>query len=715
MIKIKKYIDNNNIFDDIILENTKESILDKSTIYANGNLLYGSIKENRKYSYMVTKIYKYNLEEIDKDIYSVSDYIYKLSLRRYSNEANLEYRKKIEYTQETTYKKDKNYERQMNISNITTANITKEEYNTIKELVNILNIRRAEDYIEWRNVGFALHSISETLIDIFIEFSKKCESKFDINRCNVFWKSIQPNKNGFTKKSLHWWAKEDDLDKYSYIQMQSMLPLIDSILGGQGDYDIAKIVNKLYGEYYVCVNNEDKKVWYMYTGTRWKIDTGGKTLRVKIVDDLIDRIIYCKKILLQQTKNSENDLTALNDALKKKIAKLTTKLKSSSAINSILKAAGDYMYDDSFESKLNTKCNLLGFENGVYDLGIYDKENNMWITKPHFRIGYPDDYISLSVGYNYTEYKESDVIFNDIITYFKQVQPNENVREYLLRFIASTLHGKIFEQKMVFWIGKAGQNGKSTTSEFIGAVLGDYSGVQPISFFCEKRKGSSTASPDLADIVSKRYIEVGEPGATDEIQLSNFKLITSGNDKIPYRSLYSNIIQKFISQAKFALLCNKLPYIPTVASNDGGTWRRIVVVNWTSEFVDEPCKPNQYKKDKNLKEKMLNWVEPFMWLLINKYYIDFMMNGLREPQEVQESTNRYKLMSDNYQLFIDEFLEKTLTTEVIKLTDLHNKFRTWFTLGFSGKCPNKTELYENLEHKGIECNKIVVRGVKFKS
>src|SRR3989344_4517984 len=310
----------------------------------------------------------------------------------------------------------------------------------------------------------------------------------------------------------------------------------------------------------------------------------------------------CKKILLQQTKNSENDLTALNDALKKKIAKLTTKLKSSSAINSILKAAGDYMYDDSFESKLNTKCNLLGFENGVYDLGIYDKENNMWITKPHFRIGYPDDYISLSVGYNYTEYKESDVIFNDIITYFKQVQPNENVREYLLRFIASTLHGKIFEQKMVFWIGKAGQNGKSTTSEFIGAVLGDYSGVQPISFFCEKRKGSSTASPELA-------------------------------------------------------------YIPTVASNDGGTWRRIVVVNWTSEFVDEPCKPNQYKKDKNLKEKMLNWVEPFMWLLINKYYIDFMMNGLREPQEVQESTNRYKLMSDNYQLFIDEFLEKTLTTE----------------------------------------------------
>ena len=86
----------------------------------------------------------------------------------------------------------------------------------------------------------------------------------------------------------------------------------------------------------------------------------------------------------------------------------------------------------------------------------------------------------------------------------------------------------------------------------------------------------------------------------------------------------------YVPQFKLVLTCNVLPHIP---SSDQGTWRRLRVSPWESEFVDEPKYPNQFKRDYNLLEKMTRWKEIFLWYLEKKWYPLYREKGLKEPEK----------------------------------------------------------------------------------
>ena len=48
----------------------------------------------------------------------------------------------------------------------------------------------------------------------------------------------------------------------------------------------------------------------------------------------------------------------------------------------------------------------------------------------------PDDYVSTSVGYNYTE-KEVD---NGLIKFLEDIQPNEQDRDYMMTYLSCALY-----------------------------------------------------------------------------------------------------------------------------------------------------------------------------------------------------------------------------------------------------------------------------------
>ena len=88
-----------------------------------------------------------------------------------------------------------------------------------------------------------------------------------------------------------------------------------------------------------------------------------------------------------------------------------------------------------------------------------------------------------------------------------------------------------------------------------------------------------------------------ETEAGDKLQLGFMKSLT-GEDKILARGLYKDPFY-FVPQFKMIISCNVLP---DIVSDDGGTWRRIKVVEYTERFVDNPKKSNEHKKDPKLKE-----------------------------------------------------------------------------------------------------------------
>jgi P4 family phage/plasmid primase-like protien len=329
-----------------------------------------------------------------------------------------------------------------------------------------------------------------------------------------------------------------------------------------------------------------------------------------------------------------------------------------------MERAGQRFYDGLFEKNLDSNPNLIGFDNGVYDL-----------VQGYFREGTPDDMISYTTGYSFINFNGDEKVFDEINDYFSKVQPEEDMRNYVLRFIASLLDGNNKDQKFSIWTGK-GSNGKSTTVTLIQKTVGEnYYGILPKEFLTRRRGSSSNASPELDASKGKRVLFLQEPEHNDEIKVGIMKEV-SGGDMLYARPLFCEPFM-FKPQFKLVLCCNKLPTIP---STDGGTWRRLRVAPWKSEFTDgEIKKKNQFKLDTTLDGRMGTWKEAFMWLLITKYYPEYKRIGLSEPEEVMEVTKDYKKDSDIFFEFTNDLVDITKNEEdKVTTLDLYRMFKEWY-------------------------------------
>lgn len=116
----------------------------------------------------------------------------------------------------------------------------------------------------------------------------------------------------------------------------------------------------------------------------------------------------------------------------------------------------------SFEDKLDRNPNLIGFNNGIFDL-----------KKGVFRSGSPEDYVSLSVGYDYVEHCDQDPNVKSVLEYFELVFPDEDTRDYVFRLLASVLDGSYLKKPQLLK-GSSNANGITTFVNFVNACFGDY-------------------------------------------------------------------------------------------------------------------------------------------------------------------------------------------------------------------------------------------------
>ncbi len=610
-----------------------------------------------------------------------------------------------------------------------------------RQYLELLDKDRCEDYNKWIEICWILKSIgnNKDLYDLFVEFSKS-STKFSEDACLKYWNRARTEGNLKTINSLRYYARLDNQDKFKQLSFIINEKLINYIIDEQTDADIAKYIYSIYKGRIVCTDVKNE-TWYIYNKHKWTRSDNNVVMFNLIINEVVDdfNLILDKKYkllskdkpiqpminIIDEDKNFNldddveniqinNKIESLHcnaaikeynenmknyrDKVNKKIAiykKLKSKLKNNTPVKNIISTCKMVFYVENFEENLDLNPYLIGFNNGIYDL-----------SNKKFRNGIPEDYVSFSVGYDYTDdYNLNDEIFTKINKYFDDLFPISEVKDYVLRYLASRLEGHNINNQFNIWSGSA-CNGKSVFTSLLEKIYGDYYHVLEHTVITQKRACSSAASPEIANTKGKRIITIQEPGANDNLKVEFIKQLSGGQDKITTRHLYSKPIS-FVPQFELILICNQIPLID---NNDQGISRRLSVVNFITKFVQKQPKKdsNERRGNPNIIRIIKNneWTAPIMWLLINKYYKEYLEVGLQKPTTVEYSTNKYindsdeikSYILDNYVLLTEENYEKNNKDyNKIKFSDLYEDYTKWSKSHFtSGKSKSKQKFKEHL-------------------
>ena len=670
------------ILEQLPLTNKPHDVVDKSIISTTNWLLYGSSKPNLE-PYILKYIYNHSTQIIDLESYSFDN----MNIAQFFSIRNKKQNELISVKEDKIHLIEHVQVKNKVLMQKKKIKALGDDFELLKSFIEILSDERAESYSEWVGVGWALHNIdpnSQELLDLWIEFSKRSK-KFQEGSCEKEW--TKSRDDGYGIATIYYWARIDNPEKYKKLMEENLNKYIEKSIKTPTHCDIANVLYKMFKYEYKYSGQE----WYKFETPIWIRELDGFCLRSKISTDLCE--IYIKIITKYnqiQTSNNINITEEEKEECKnkgKEILEIVKKLKTTNFKDNILKECKELFYDKDFINKLDNNPYLIGFKNGVYDL-------KMGIL----RVGFPDDYIQMTTGIDKIDFDENNEHWGDLKNFINTVFFDEETRHYFLTYFSSCLQGHNAEEKFRIWTG-VGSNGKSKILELFVNSIGEYSIKFPITMLTGKRAASNAATPEIVQSKGKRFGYFEEPSENEKINAGLLKEFTGG-DKIKARGLHKEPIE-FKPQFKLALLCNEMPEVPPY---DSGTWRRMEVIEFKSRFCENPREPNEFPIDKYLSEKLKNWKELFIALLLDKYYKEYKENGIKVPLEVIKFTLEYQKQCDLYTDFITENLEDTKEEkDMIELNELYDEFKTWYEETFSNtKYPSKVEFKKYLKKKYLK-------------
>lgn len=576
-----------------------------------------------------------------------------------------------------------------------------EDHDEVKALVDMLDPTQFDDYPNWMRLGWCLHNIDESLLGLWIEFSKKSQ-KFVEGECEEKWRDMRDKGLGIG--SLHTWAKRDS--PYEYRQLMNKR-VHQSIIDCNGSHnEVAAIAHKLLKGKYVWVCN---KIWYEFNGNLWKEDKETIHLRHELSTTVRLQFMHtlhrvheraAEARLERYSDRSSSSRKTESQVTCEKLLGIAYKLQDEGFKDQVVRAMREYFADTGFFKKLDSKQHLLAFNNGVWDF-----------TTNEFRPAQPDDYVSLSTGYDYQEGVD-DTYAEMVKTYFEKLHPVQEQREYVLKTIARQLYGdngnELFHIHAGFQ-GAAG-NGKTKFFEVLELCLGDYVRKFPIQILTAKnREEAGKPQPEYQYWRGRRILYCTEPKDDDLLHSGIMKDLTGG-EQILYRLLYSNDVEVFRPQYKMHIMCN-MP--PKIDGSDEGVRRRIRKIDYISRFVDAELVDeanHYYARDVRFFELLKNDV--CMKMEVLWYILDHYDHGYEYsmPQVIADNSTAYLDENNAVKKFVQEFIKKD-KEGCFAFADAKDLFRV--SEHFNGKLGNiKLDLEKALGRKFLDQKKIDGRNTR---
>jgi putative DNA primase/helicase len=568
-------------------------------------------------------------------------------------------------------------------------------------------------YNEWIKIGmFSKAAAGDNAFDAWHDWSSTQPGyKSDID-CLKKWKYMRPQHCGNGVGALHNIAKRCSPQRYTdwlnEIRDQGVVQLKEySFLDDENDnivdnighdlsenetelvwkaiksishFDVAKSCTCLLKGKYVCIDVKSDGFYFCGKNGRW-IKDGDSSLRIELSQRIAHYFEEQSDILSTKAKKLEGDEASRIELDAKHAADVSNKLKDSTFKDKVIKEFKALTFDSKFMERLDADAHLVGFENGTFDL----KSNT-------FRSINPDDYISLSTGYDYNDapdlskIKELQTFFADVLDIDVEdidesgevsITIDESKKEFFLDYIASNLVGVNRSEQIMLMIG-AGRNGKGVAINLVNSTFGQYAYQPNIGIIQTAHKQNPAApNPEVRKLKGMRIVNTSEPDENVDFDISRIRGF-SGNDKIQSRGLYEKINIEFKPTFGFTISLNKLPPMSSVGRSIKD---RFNFVGFERVFCFTPRAMNERKIDSSMKERFDNDVgyrQAFFYILRNIWIDKKMGNSeytLQPPESVRNDNTEVFRNRDPVGVWVD-----TLTIDnnnVIPLKEAYDAFGIW--------------------------------------
>lgn len=334
-----------------------------------------------------------------------------------------------------------------------------------KIVLDILDIRRAEDRNLWRNVIFAISNINPGLRSAFKPiaklFSLRAENKYDSNEFEKMWDTaISDTSNSeskLTMKSLIYWCIEDNETKFKRILSKDILNTIEldvysrdnRILNGTlYQFHFAYYIYHLFKQKFIydvdstgkngqwfefVLHNDSHDKGQIY---KWRVEHRPDNLILYMSNKLPLIISTVIKKAEDRIKNNPDD-EEINEYIKSRtnnLKKSSQSLYKTEFKNGVIKEAECFFRNRSFIKRLDTSQNILGVGNGVLELS----------TQPRLLTSYHDYPVSLYTETNYEPYNPNNKHTKKLISVLLDLFPEDELDafHYIMYYLAVCLDGR---------------------------------------------------------------------------------------------------------------------------------------------------------------------------------------------------------------------------------------------------------------------------------
>jgi P4 family phage/plasmid primase-like protien len=538
--------------------------------------------------------------------------------------------------------------------------LTEDQLRRLRDHVFNLAPFRYTTYADWISTGQCLKNIHSDLEGTWLEFSAQNADSYKERETIAKWTSFTFRNDGarLSEKSLLHWSRLDNQEKYEEIEKRNIDYLVNEAVSTQTEHDVALVVFAMFRDAYKCARYSSAS-WFRFMTHTWKETDKGIDLQCKLSNDVARRFWDQAKIFTLQMEDIPNcpdgkheESTCDRCRAEKKLKTYTDmrmKLKTSRFKENVMRECRELFLDEEFVNKVDENHNLIAFNNGVLDT-----------LKMEFRDGKPEDYVSFSTNLDYDPEKPyyNHECWAELDRFIHDVLPDPEVRTYFLACLSTTLSGANESQKFHILTGN-GSNGKSMLMNLMMKALGDYATKASVTMLTQGRGKTGSANPDLMRLKGKRFATMSEPDEGASFNSGYLKELTS-SEPVICRDLYAGSKQmvEFVPQFRFFFSCNDKPVINTT---DGGTWRRLVVVDYPNKFVVNPTQRHEKLMDESIQAKVVSteWASCFLSYLVHLFKEGGGHRKLTPPGKVMAYTSDYKEDNDVIAKFIREKIHVT--------------------------------------------------------